>query len=501
MLAVVLACAPLTEAHVPRGGKGTVTQIVFGPRLLRLTVDLGYDANWARSEMVRMDRDRDGKTSAEEAKRYTELQWQKRVLPGLQGKLDGAVVEFRKVAQRYEGPLGQPRSTPISFYYELEVGVPTGPDTRDGGELPLEKGANDSGQQDPVDEGQADEATRERTFELETLAFRDPIRYPPLFVVPFVGHAPGAEPGLALEPKFEAPERMRLEAFGYLLEGPRFVVRYRFRPGVPTVPVGVPPPEASGPSPPQPPVERNVDKAGSLRPDDPHGTLPDSLGPVVLLRWLAIAFLWGVAWTLSPAPCAMAAALHGLAVKRPLRDAFTLGVLTATVHAATTLLLGWNRRRLANEVLLDPGLLNPGLLDPTGRLGVASGAAAGAILFFLGTRLFWRHWGAGPDAWKPRRGELLLLALAAGLPVGAGAAPVIARALESPAHTLFATALTLAFALGTGVTVTTVSAVLLSGRPLVLPNKTGRAAQGVAILVGLFLAALGAFLLASLIRP
>ena len=467
-MAAVVCVATTADAHVPRSGKGTVTQIIFGPRKIRITVDLGYDANWSRPEMVRMDRDGDGngKASAEEAERYAELQWEKRVLPGLALKLDNVTIEFRKVGQRYEGPLGKPRSTPISFYYDIEVDVidvkPPAVDAVEGAGTPTKDTST-------VDQG--------HTLELETLAFRDPIRYPPLFVVPFAGHAPGADPGLALEPKFTAPDNVRLEPFGYVLEGPRLIVQYRFRIGTAALPPGVRPPAAEV-APPRTRLERAVDE------------LTESTAEA-WIRLLGLAFLWGVGWAVSPTHGRILVALLVVGAERRLREAFVLGLLAAAIHVGATFLLGWVHAGLASA---EGGIPYPGAV-----LATASEAVSGAVMVWLGTWLFLRHWRGGPPAWQSRRGEWVLLAVSAGLPVAASSLPAAAAGFDAPETLAVTASLTVAFALGLGTALTVFTAFLLTGRPLVLGNQDvheNGAAKWLAVIAGLFVAALGAFYIA-----
>jgi len=89
--------------------------------------------------------------------------------------------------------------------------------------------------------------------------------------------------------------------------------------------------------------------------------------------------------------------------------------------------------------------------------------------------------------------------VSAGLPVAASSLPAAAAGFDAPETLAVTASLTVAFALGLGTALTVFTAFLLTGRPLVLGNQDvheNGAAKWLAVIAGLFVAALGAFYIA-----
>jgi len=493
------------EAHVPRAGIGTMTELHFEPGKIRLALDLSYSTAWSRTEMERMDSDRNGSVNASEAEAYLEFQWRKRVEPRLRFSIDGNTVVPKKLAQRYDGPTGEVRSSPLSFYFDLEIelparGLPKG--------APSEGGPSEGG---PSEGGRP--SGRMRTLEFENRVVRDETRSPAIYRIPFAGQGNPSLPALRFHPQFVLPEQVLLEADAYVLQGRQLTVRFRFEEIVPA---------ETAPSPPQPspfaeaaPVSTEPDRRGlpanadapdtdsaeppetvraktsvlvaALRPAEDGG--PTSSAAVLIL----LALVWGAGYTLRAGPPGGALIAYWLGSPIPLAEGARLAVLTSAVQVGSAALFACCLHAWPPGEVVGWPESGPEPLLLAGRL------VSGLLLLGIGGVLFLRQTASeGPNPAEPtppKRRERVAVAFAGGMASSPEVLAATRVALENTEQRGLALGLAVAFGLGGAATLVALALFFISGRKIV--SLQTRVIRRLAPLTSLAIVGFGAYLIAN----
>jgi ABC-type nickel/cobalt efflux system permease component RcnA len=137
-LLTVVALAPRrVDAHVPRDLVGTQVKLRFFEDRIEIILDLGYRDNWAQSEMIRMDADRDSEVAQDEADAYSRVVWSKKILreneetgetnAALTCKIDGKPVQLVLKSIKHDQLVGRVFPSPFTIYYTCVVRPPDGP--------------------------------------------------------------------------------------------------------------------------------------------------------------------------------------------------------------------------------------------------------------------------------------------------------------------------------------------------------------------------------------
>lgn len=470
LLALCLSCGP-APAHIPTHGVGTATLVRFQVDRVLLTFDLSYDGYWAQAEMIGIDSDRNHEVDEGEAAAYLDRQWEKKISPRLRARIDGRTVPLEKLGGRHEGLVGEVFAAPFSLYYELEVPFPGGA---------LAPGV-------------------ECLFEFEDEVVRDETPAKPRFSIPYEGH--GADPALRFSPKILEPPTPILEPAGYLLEGFRLRVRFRFE-ATGAGPAAKPPPREpiEGPSgqapaaeqePPEPEKPPQASRTATVA----AGSLEQALERYRELRWYEILFcvllavLAGAGHALAPGHGKAMVAAYLIGSRGRVRDAVVLGLTTTLTHTGSVFLFGLTLFYLVSQ----GAAASEGALQ--NRIIVGTQLASGILLFGLGLTLFVRrirgrgphhshshdpshghshahpHVHAPPSAGllrggTPRLRDLLALGFSGGLVPCPAGLTVILVGLHFPDKLLFALFLLVFFSIGLGSVLVSIGVALISGKAL-----------------------------------
>ncbi len=360
------------SAHVVSRGVGTASLVSIEEETISIEFDLTFSALWGQGEMVKMDIDRDGSVSGDEARVYMLKTWKEKLAPDLDLKVDGTPIPLKLAGTRESNLVGEIGAIPFETFYRLEA------------ELPREVGTSEG----------------EHLLEMFNNTLKKESPFQPTYYIPMSPPSPGMVFNILEPPQL-------LDMLGprdvYTMIGRKLVVKFRFqdspkkRPGDNLEESGITPggsaakpgeesssrPVASGaPVPPVRPQEEKDPFLGEVNQAFKEYHELGIWGKVVLV---ILAMLYGAAHAFQPGHGKTVVAAYLVGSGGRLSDAIILGLATTFSHTIVVFLAG-----LGIQLAIHLGTsTSPAALQ--NRIVVGTSLLSGFLLFLLGMVLFIRR--------------------------------------------------------------------------------------------------------------